>query len=249
MIFLLSTQSPELMDFFGIEGVVPCDEIGGFLGRDMNLRIGTTCMEGIPENYPAVDTRTDWFHRDFKPEPLDIDFFSRSAKRVAIDLLGKLLVVGDVAGIVVETEAYYGDKDPASRAYRGMKEHNKGMWLPGGHIFIYMVHANWMLNITTGADEPQAVLIRAVEPIAGIGEMRRRRGRKLRELCSGPGKLSQAFGICREMNGSRIGEYVTILNSPWEDFQVGTSHRIGVSRDLEEHMRFFVLGNPFISRK
>ncbi len=242
MIFLADSQN---LQFFGVRDVVGCDEAWEIAGKDVNLRLATDC---ILKGYPMVSLRTDWFLEE--PERLlGENFFRRDAKDVALELLGKILVHGGSAGIIVETEAYYGSKDPASRAYKGKKGYNSGMWLPGGHVFIYMVHANWMLNITTDMEDAQAVLIRALEPIAGIGKMHQRRGRRIRELCSGPGKLSQALGIERGLNGSPVGTSLKIYDSPWRDFEVARAHRIGVRFDLEEPLRFFIKGNPFVSVK
>ncbi|GEM_PF-178440 len=182
------------------------------------------------------------------------DFFMRDAKEVAIDLLGKMIVrkFGKriIAGKIVETEAYYGENDPASRAYRGKKNYNRGMWLPGGHIFVYMVHANWMFNITTDGQEAQAVLIRAVEPLIGLDLMRENRKKeKIRELCTGPGKWTKAFIINQLFNEQKLEGSVFIANSPWNDFEVVDSKRIGVKRALEENMRFYIKGSKFVSKK
>ncbi len=189
-----------------------------------------------------------------KENLLDKSFFQRDAREVAQALLGKFIIrpisKNLLMGKIVETEAYYGEKDPASRAYHGKKNYNQGMYLPGGHIFIYMVHANWMLNITTDMEEAQAVLIRAVEPVSGIEKMIELRKKKnLSDLCSGPGKLSQAFHITREMNQKPLGQSLIIMDSPWKKFEIRTSHRIGVREDLEEHLRFFISPNKFVSRK
>lgn len=194
----------------------------------------------------------DNIDRNFKFVPLGEDFFRRDAKEVAIGLLGKLVVrkVGKryIVGKIVETEAYFGPDDPASRAYHGKKNYNRGMWLPGGHIFVYMVHANWMFNITTDGNEAQAVLIRAVEPLAGIDLMRKNRDRKIRELCNGPGKWTRAFGINQLFNEQPLRGDIFVAESPWRNFEVGTSKRIGVRADLEEDMRFFIKNSKFVSR-
>lgn len=208
------------------------------------------------KGFPAVviTANSEYFPENLNLKPLPPNFFQRNAKQVAIELLGKLLVKKEIdstllIGKIVETEAYYGTHDPASRAYRGLKKHNKGMWLEGGHIFTYMVHANWMFNITTDHDDPEAVLIRALEPLTGLKVMySRRRKEKIRELCSGPGKLSAAFGIDISYNEKELGNELYIAQSPYTDFEIGSSHRIGVSADVEEHLRFFIKGNRFVSR-
>ncbi len=208
------------------------------------------------KGFPAVviTANSEYLPENLNLEPLPPKFFQRGAKQVAIELLGKLLVKKEIDGTlligkIVETEAYYGTNDPASRAYRGLKKHNKGMWLDGGHIFTYMVHANWMFNITTDHDDPEAVLIRALEPLAGLKVMySRRRRKKIKELCSGPGKLSAAFGIDISYNEKELGNDLFIAQSPYTNFEIGSSHRIGVSADVEEHLRFFIKGNRFVSR-
>ncbi len=208
------------------------------------------------KGFPAVmiTANSEYLPENLNLEPLPPKFFQRNAKQVAIELLGKLLVKKErdgtlLIGKIVETEAYYGTNDPASRAYRGLKKHNKGMWLEGGHIFTYMVHANWMFNITTDHDDPEAVLIRAIEPFTGLKVMySRRRRERIRELCSGPGKLSAAFGIDISYNEKVLGNGLYIAQSPYTDFEIGSSHRIGVSADVEEHLRFFIKGNRFVSR-
>ncbi|NPA75311.1 MAG: DNA-3-methyladenine glycosylase [Euryarchaeota archaeon] len=186
--------------------------------------------------------------------PLPQEFFMRDAKEVAMELLGKLLVrkISNtlIVGKIVETEAYYGDKDPASRAYRGKKDYNRGMWLPGGHIFVYMVHANWMFNITADGEDAQAVLLRAIEPLAGLEIMRQNRKKeKIKELCSGPGKLSRAFGITSNMNEKMLGDEVMVADAPRENISIVKKHRIGVREDLPEPLRFYIEGNRFVSKK
>ncbi len=190
---------------------------------------------------------------DFSIKPINQEFYRRDAREVAISLLGKLLVVREknetLIGKIVETEAYFGDKDPASRAYHGKKSYNSGMWLEGGHIFIYMVHANWMFNITTDHSEPQAVLIRAVEPLIGIKSMKlRRNNRKTTELCNGPGKWSRAFGIRKEHNGMALRDEIFVAESPWTDFDVARTGRIGVREDLDEPLRFYIKNSKFVSK-
>ena len=209
----------------------------------------------VERGFPVsiVSDFQDNLYPSFKFYTLDDKFFQRGAKDVAISLLGKLIVRKYqgryVVGKIVETEAYFGPGDPASRAYKGKKEYNRGMWLPGGHIFVYMVHANWMFNITTDGVEPEAILIRAVEPLVGIDIMRKNRvGRKTKELCNGPGKWSRAFRIEREHNEKKLGDDIFVADSPWKDFEICSSGRIGVREDLEEDMRFFICNSKFVSR-
>ena len=190
-------------------------------------------------------------------EALQRDFYERNTKAVARDLLGKRLVrrlEGEaLEGIIVETEAYYGLRDPASRAYSGVKEYNRLMWGEPGRVFIYNVHRYWMLNVV--AHEPGdvgAVLIRALEPTAGIDVMLANRSvPETRELTSGPGKLTMALGIDKRLHEADVteGGGRVYIASEVREIEVGTSHRIGVTTDLPEELRFYVRGNPYLSRR
>jgi DNA-3-methyladenine glycosylase len=188
---------------------------------------------------------------------LNRTFYTRDSKDVAIDLLGKILVrrVNEriLEGIIVETEAYYGLHDPASRAYSGIKRYNRLMWDEPGKVFIYNVHKYWMLNLV--AHKPEAigaVLIRAIEPIKGIEEMLINRPvKKIINLSNGPGKLTLALNIDKRCNGVKVtscDSAITILNSECKP-TIMSSHRIGVKKDLKKKLRFFIKGNNFVSRK
>jgi DNA-3-methyladenine glycosylase len=186
---------------------------------------------------------------------LPVDFYERDPETVARELLGKLLArkVDDheVTGMIVETEAYFGRNDPASRAYNGKKVYNQLMWGPPGYAFIYNVHRYWMLNIV--AHEPNevgAVLLRAVEPIGGIEHMKRYRPvDALVELTNGPGKLTLAMRIDKNLNGVLVaspGSEVQVLDHATPG-AINRSHRIGVRRDVVRPLRFFIAGNRFVS--
>lgn len=183
-------------------------------------------------------------------------FYERDPGGVARDLLGKELVsrVGGkpTGGLIVETEAYFGKGDPASRASRRKTPMNEIMWERGGLAFIYMVHGNWLFNITAEQPGvPGAVLIRALEPTRGVETMRRRRRKKeVLQLTSGPGKLTRALGITNRFHGSDITDpqnEITVRSGPLKKFEISTSHRIGVKEDLKRKLRFFIKGNPFVS--
>ncbi|RLI42459.1 hypothetical protein DRO59_04080 [Candidatus Bathyarchaeota archaeon] len=185
------------------------------------------------------------------------DFYERDPALVAKELLGKILVrrLGSkvLSGKIVETEAYYGKNDPASRAYTGRKIFNELMFLDVGKAFIYMVHANWLLNIVAHLkNDVGAVLIRAIEPLEGIEIMRKnRKVEEIRNLTSGPGKLTKALAITKEQNGIDVAEIsseLTIAEGKMESFEIGTSHRIGVKNDLPQELRFFIKGNKFVSK-
>jgi len=187
---------------------------------------------------------------------LSKDFYERNPASVAKDLLGKVLVrkVGSkvLSGKIVETEAYYGGNDPASRAYRGRKRFNELMFMDVGKTFIYMVHANWLLNIVAHLKGGVgAVLIRAVEPKEGIETMRSNRNvKRLRDLTNGPGKLTKALAITKELNGIDVterGSQIVVMEGEKEGFEICPSHRIGVKMDLPQELRFFIKENKFVS--
>ncbi|HUV54001.1 MAG TPA: DNA-3-methyladenine glycosylase [Candidatus Krumholzibacteriaceae bacterium] len=191
-----------------------------------------------------------------KPRVLTKRFYARDTAEVARDLLGKKLVrrLGgeSLEGLIVETEAYYGVDDPASRAYGGRKRYNAVMFGEPGRLFVYNVHRYWMLNFV--AHEPGkvgGVLIRALEPVKGVEAMMMNRPVKdVRELTSGPGKLALALEVDKILNGCSA----TGLNCPVHVlenrfvFEGGESHRVGVKADLPEKLRFYVNGNRFVSR-
>ena len=193
------------------------------------------------------------------PDPekiLPLSFYSRNPAVVARGLLGKRLVRilnGEaLEGTIVETEAYYGARDPASRAFHGRKNYNRLMWGEPGRVFIYNVHKYWMLNVVAhDPDEIGAVLIRAIEPTRGIESMLSNRPvKEPRALTSGPGKLTLALRIDKGSQGASVlnpGSEIRIYDAA-SDPVIGTSRRIGVTRDLDRDLRFYVEGNPYVSR-
>ena len=190
------------------------------------------------------------------PEALPVEFFERETGLVAEELLGKRLIrrlnEGLLEGIIVETEAYYGSDDPASRAYHGIKTYNRPMWSRPGRAFIYNVHKYWMFNIVAHRPkETGAVLIRAIEPTEGIRVLKRNRAvENVFELTNGPGKLTVALMIDKSLNSVPVTSFeseVFVANNRME-FTVGRSHRIGVRRDLSRKLRFFIEGNKFVSK-
>ena len=185
-------------------------------------------------------------------------FYERDPEVVAKDLLGKIIVRkldnNILSGMIVETEAYYGPGDPASRAYDGMKNFNRPMWLDPGVAFIYNVHKYWMFNVV--AHEPGgvgAVLIRAVEPLDGVEIMMKNRGvyDKLIELTSGPGRFTVAFKIDKSLNGTDLTsvENPIYIADNKVQLEISSSKRIGVKADLDRNLRFYIKGNKFVSKK
>ena len=193
-----------------------------------------------------------------KLEVLGEEFYSRDTAKVAQDLLGKKLIRRTecnkkcMSGIIVETEAYYGETDPASRAYNGKKNYNKVMWCAPGKLFVYNVHQYWLLNIVAHeVGKVGGILIRALEPLEGVELMKRNRSvDKIRELTNGPGKLALALGIDKSFNGLKTTDFSSKINIIEKDFEfkMASSNRIGVTRDLQKELRFYVLGNRFLSR-
>jgi len=189
-------------------------------------------------------------------EILSREFYERAPEFVAKELLGKRLIrkLGKnlLEGIIVETEAYYGLQDPASRAYHGIKNYNKPMWNEPGRAFIYNVHKYWLLNIVAhNPSQIGAVLIRAMEPTKGMEVMKKNKPvKKLFDLTNGPGKLTIALKIDKGMNEVPVTscESEIIIANNRMEFEIGSSHRIGVRKDLERKLRFFIKGNKFVSR-
>lgn len=172
---------------------------------------------------------------------------------VARRLLGSLVVstVGgpEASGRIVETEAYLGCDDPASHAFRGRTPRNAAMFGARGTLYVYVSYGiHHCINVVTGEEGyPGAVLIRALEPVSGLDLMARRRGRAT-ELCSGPGRLTQALGITMRHNGHRLSlPPVRLVARPARAAgEVGTSGRIGVSRAAARPLRFFLKGHPAV---
>lgn len=176
------------------------------------------------------------------------EFFERDGKRVAKELLGKILTKDGMRGLIVETEAYYGEDDPASHASKGPTERNKIMYGQPGRAYVYLCYGNhWLLNVVTEKEGvPGAVLIRAIEPVKGLRKMRGKRDADYYNLTNGPGKLTQALGIDKEYNGKDLTK-----GSIEDGKRVGSivsGPRVGVN-DRESDLRFLIKGNKFVSKK
>jgi DNA-3-methyladenine glycosylase len=158
-----------------------------------------------------------------------------------------------LAGRIVEVEAYE-PGDPASHGFRGPTPRNRVMFGPPGHLYVYFTYGNhWMMNVVTREPgEGSAVLLRAVEPIEGLDEMARRRSRSVPlDLCSGPGKLAQAFAVDRALDGADLvgGLDVWIeAGAPVPADDVVRTIRVGVRVGLDREWRFAVRDDPFVSR-
>ncbi len=192
-----------------------------------------------------------------KPRILPRDFYARDTVKVAKDLLGKRLVrvrsKNRMEGRIVEVEAYRGLDDPASHAFRGPTPRNAPMFGEPGHAYIYFTYGNhYCLNITTQeVGTPGAVLIRAMQPLEGLREMRRLRPNVLdSNLTNGPGKLTRALGIDKSLNEldmTKRGE-LFVTDSDEATFDVAKSARVGISQGRGRLWRFYVAGNSYVSK-
>jgi DNA-3-methyladenine glycosylase len=211
----------------------------------------------LPDGAPIVPAT--------KPAPLPRAFFGRSPRRVARELLGKILV-REEAGIylsarIIEVEAYLGKDDPAAHAYAGKTARTSVLFGPAGFAYVYFIYGNhYCLNVSCEREgKAGAVLFRALEPLQGIEEMARARNvelsttKDLVKLTSGPGRLAQAFGITRSRDNGRD------LSSPDSGLWIGQSEdgfrpkaiqitpRIGITKAADDLLRYLIRGNPFVS--
>jgi DNA-3-methyladenine glycosylase len=186
------------------------------------------------------------------------DFYQQPTLEVARNLLGNVLVHessdGITSGIIVETEAYLGLEDRAAHSFGNRRtKRTEIMYHQPGYIYTYQMHGHCLLNIVSGkVGEPEAVLIRALEPLTGIEKMKERRNRMLlRELTSGPGKLCRAMGITMDAYGLPIFKQPLYIleGKKVTDYQSGP--RIGIPNTKEARdypYRFWIRGNPYVSR-
>jgi DNA-3-methyladenine glycosylase len=190
---------------------------------------------------------------------LPVDFFRRPTESVAADLLGSVLVStidGELtAGRIVETEAYLGYDDPASHGYLHRRNaRNAALFGPPGSWYVYLSYGmHWCVNLVCQQmGLASAVLLRALEPVEGLATMRRRRGTTMdRELCSGPGKLCQALGITRDLDGHRMASSSVLVHRARrsETPAMAITPRIGITKAADWPLRFIVSGSPWLSRK
>lgn len=179
------------------------------------------------------------------------DFFDRSVHAVARDLVGCTLLYEGCGGVIVETESYEAD-DPACHAYVGLTERTKVLFGPPGYAYVYLSYGiHSLLNAVAEPEgEAAAVLIRALEPTHGVELMRQRRGGKPdHELCSGPGKLTEALGIDLGDNEADLTQEPFLLAPPeGAPPEIVTGPRIGITKAVERPWRFCAAGNRFVSR-
>jgi len=195
-------------------------------------------------------------------------FFNRDPRTVARELLGKLIVRREgrrqIAGRVVEVEAYLGAGDLAAHAAAGHTARNAVLWGPPGHAYIYFIYGvHYCLNISCLPDgDAGCVLIRALEPVSGIDDMAKARGladvdltsrRELRKLASGPGKLCEALGITRPRDNAKDmlspASDLQVMSDGFRVDEVAVTQRIGITKSAELPLRYVIAGNDFLSRK
>jgi DNA-3-methyladenine glycosylase len=202
-------------------------------------------------------------------KPLLRRFFDRDPRKVARELLGKLLIRRQgariMAGRVVETEAYMGVTDAAAHSAAGITTRNAVLFGPPGYAYVYLIYGNhFCLNVSCMPEgDAGCVLFRALEPVAGLQEMSRYRHlvlppepriTQLRALASGPGRMSQALAISRardngkDMTNPKVSD-LWLADDGWKPARVGITPRIGITRAMEEPLRFLIAGNPYVSGK
>jgi DNA-3-methyladenine glycosylase len=185
--------------------------------------------------------------------PLEAAFYGRPVLDVARDLIGCVVRHGDTAGVIVETEAYH-ESEPACHAYVGLTPRTQVLFGPPGRAYVYFSYG--MHALLNAVCEPDgvgaAVLIRALEPLEGIETMRSRRGlERAEDLCSGPGKLTQALGIGLELNDTDLATGPIVFEGAapgWEDVEPLAGVRVGITKAAELPWRFAAPGVPSVSR-
>lgn len=202
-----------------------------------------------------------------QPKPLPLEFFNRDPRKVARDLLGKLVIRRrgrqTLSARIVETEAYLGKNDPAAHSASGRTPRNEVIFGPPGFAYVYFIYGNhYCLNVSCLPDgEAGGVLFRAVEPVTGLAAMARNRGvtgsesqldpADLHRLTNGPGKLTQALDITRaEHNGINLtdrGQSLWLGEDNDARPRIQRTPRIGITKATDLKLRYIVPGNPFVS--
>ncbi|WP_085506465.1 DNA-3-methyladenine glycosylase [Thalassobacillus devorans] len=192
-------------------------------------------------------------------QPVNEEFFQQPTLELAESLLGKILVketeAGTASGIIVETEAYIGPGDRAAHSYGNRRtKRTDVMFGPPGNVYTYVMHTHCLVNVVSGEVlEPEAVLIRAVEPLEGIDLMYQRRGenKKEIELTNGPGKLTKALGIVKSDYGLPFNKPPLYIAEGRVPDSISTGPRVGIDNSGEARdypWRFWVTGNRFVSK-
>ncbi|CAM3907317.1 DNA-3-methyladenine glycosylase [Lederbergia lenta] len=197
-------------------------------------------------------------NRDFLIEPVEEEFFQKPTLQLAQALLGCLLVKetdeGITSGFIVETEGYMGPLDRAAHSFGNRRtKRTEIMFGKAGLVYTYTMHTHCLVNVVSaGIDEPEAVLIRAVEPYTGVELMQRRRPvDKQKNLTNGPGKLTKAMGINKEDYGRLFYEPPLYIAAGYEPEEIAVGPRIGIggSGEAQDYpWRFWVKDNPYVSR-
>jgi len=202
-----------------------------------------------------------------KAEPIPWKFYARDPRQVAAELLGKLLVRREGkqvrTGRIVEVEAYLGQDDPAAHSHRGPTKRNEVLFGPPGRAYVYFIYGfHFCLNFSCEPEgQAGGVLIRALEPVAGLDlmyaarELEPKHGRltELRLLTSGPGRLAEAFSITRERDNdkdvtSRRSD-LQVVDDGWKPEKIAQTVRIGITKAADEMLRYVIADNPFVSGK
>jgi DNA-3-methyladenine glycosylase len=197
------------------------------------------------------------------PHPLPRSFFARTPRRVARDLLGKLLIRSDekayLSARIVEVEAYLGKNDPAAHTAAGNTPRNSVLFGPPGYAYVYFIYGNhYCLNVSCEPEgKPGGVLIRALEPLEGIPEMAQARGlaltapQDLRKLTTGPGRLAQAFSITRARDNGRDltspASGLWMADDGFRAYKIAITPRIGITKAAARPLRYILSNNPFVS--
>jgi DNA-3-methyladenine glycosylase len=208
----------------------------------------------MPEKHPHVPAN---------PHPLAPAFYARDPRRVARQLLGKVLVRHEtnaqLTARIVEVEAYLGEADPAAHSAAGRTLRNAVLFGPPGYAYVYFIYGNhYCLNVSCEPDGiAGGVLFRALEPLSGIDKMAQARGVELRsprdwrKLTSGPGRLCEAFGVTRSRdNGCNLTSTDSSLwigDDGYRACGVAVTPRIGITKAAEMPLRYILKGNPFVS--
>jgi DNA-3-methyladenine glycosylase len=194
--------------------------------------------------------------------PLAREFYDRDPRKVARDLLGKVLVRSRkeiLAGRIVEVEAYLGENDAAAHAASGRTTRNAVVFGPPGYAYVYFIYGNhYCLNVSCLPEGVAGgILFRALEPLIGMDEMARQRhisldnSRNLRNLTSGPGRLAEAFGITRQRdNGKDLASALSdlfIADDRYRPARILTTERIGITKAAGLPLRYVIADNPFVS--